>query len=76
MHTLLSSDLRQYVNSDELKNLNLISDDQTRQWICKCSTQMILYVINNQNNKNYNKKNTEHDNLKIQALLTKYKKVF
>ena len=37
---------------------------------------MILYVINNQNNENHNKKNTEHDDLRIQALLTKYKKVF
>ena len=47
MHTLLSSDLRWHMNNDELKNLNLILDDQTRWWICKCSTQVILYVINN-----------------------------
>ena len=37
---------------------------------------MILYVINNQNNENCNKKNTKHNDLKVQALLTKYKKVF
>ena len=65
MHTLLSSDLRWCVNSDELKNLNLISDDQTRWWIHKCSMQAILYVINNQNDENCNKKNTEHDDLRI-----------
>ena len=45
-------------------------------WVCKCSTQVILYVINDQNNENCNKKNTEHDNLRVQALLTKYKKIF
>ena len=33
-------------------------------------------MINDQNNKNHNKKNTEHDDLRVQALLTKYKKVF
>ena len=38
--------------------------------------QAVLYVINNQNNKNCNKKNTEHEDLRIQALLTKYKKIF
>ena len=76
MHTLLSSDLRWHVNSDELKNLNLILNDQTRQWVCKHSTQVILYVINDQNNENHNKKNTEHDDLRVQALLMKYKKIF
>ena len=38
--------------------------------------QAILYVINDQNNRNHDKKNTEHDDLRVQALLTKYKKVF
>ena len=38
--------------------------------------QAILYMINNQNNENCDKKNTEHDNSRIQTLLTKYKKVF
>ena len=33
-------------------------------------------MINNQNNRNHNKKNTKHDDLRVQALLTKYKKVF
>ena len=37
---------------------------------------MILYVINDQNNENHNKKNTEHEDSRVQALLTKYKKVF
>ena len=47
-----------------------------RWWVCKCSIQAILYVINNQNNENCNKKNTEHNDLRIQTLLTKYKKIF
>ena len=33
-------------------------------------------MINNQNNRNCDKKNTEHEDSRIQALLTKYKKVF
>ena len=76
MHTLLSFNLRWCVNSDESKNLNLISDDQMRWWVCKHSTQVILYVINDQNDENCDKKNTEHNDLRIQALLIKYKKVF
>ena len=33
-------------------------------------------MINDQNNENCDKKNTKYNNLKVQALLTKYKKVF
>ena len=33
-------------------------------------------MINDQNNKNCDKKNTKHNDSKVQALLMKYKKVF